>query len=181
MHLCGRIQWNIRWLQVSEGKRTGITYSFFFLGFFFCVFFFILVAVLLKLETITQFYFSSDSYHSCWLWNGTFVTRGLWFTTKWSARKREWPSPMPTPGWRVRMLTFCFFLSYGVVRNASNKYWWHFSLARIEIYEPQEIDLEAATNQCDSERVVWGSLKMNAPFQSTCLIYGPLQDFKEVQ
>ena len=28
-------------------------------------FFFILVAVLLKLETITQFYFSSDSYHSC--------------------------------------------------------------------------------------------------------------------
>lgn len=84
--------------------------------------------------------------------------------------------------WRVRMLTlFFFFLSYGVVRNASNKYWWHFSFARIKIYEPQEIDLEAATNQCDSERVVWGSLEMNTPFQSTYLIYGPLQDFKDVQ
>lgn len=34
-------------------------------GGFFGFFFFILVAVLLKLETITQFYFSSDSYHSC--------------------------------------------------------------------------------------------------------------------
>lgn len=32
--------------------------------FFVVVVVFILVAVLLKLETITQFYFSSDSYHS---------------------------------------------------------------------------------------------------------------------
>lgn len=50
MHLCGRIQWNIRWLQVSgrEEDRNHIQVGFFF----------ILVAVLLKLETITQFYIS---------------------------------------------------------------------------------------------------------------------------
>lgn len=40
-----------------------------------------------------------------------------------------------------------------------------FVFARLKIYEPQEIDLEAATNHCHWERVV-----RDPPMHSPCLL-----------
>lgn len=58
------------------------------------------------------------------------------------------------------------------VKNAWNKYWWHFSFAWMKIYCSQETDLQAATNQLDYEIVVYVHHKTSPPFQSTHLIYG---------
>jgi len=144
--------------------------------------FFILVAVLLKLETITQFYFSSDSYHSYWPWNGTFVTRGFMVHNEvvWEEpRNSRSPCHLQGGGWEC----WHFFLPFlWSSKNTLNKYWWHFSFAWIKIYEPQEIDLEAVTNHYGSEKscVRIPQNEHPQPFQSPSLIYGPLWDFKDV-
>lgn len=152
MHLCGRIQWNVRWLQVSEGREQESHTAFFFFPYTCCCSF----------ET-------GNSNSVLFLqWQLPLLLTMKWYIcypgVYGSQRSslggaQEWPWSLSSPGrWRRRLTLFCGFffpfLSYGVVRNTLNKYWWHFSFAWIKIYEPQEIDLEVATNQCGSERAV---------------------------
>lgn len=124
MHLCGRIQWNIRWLQVSEGTRTGITYR---------VFFFIYIYI-----CCCSFETGNSNSVLFLQWQLPLLPTMKWYIcyprVNGSQRSglggtQEWPWSLSSPGRQRRMLTyfFSFFFSYGVVRNTLNKYWWHFS------------------------------------------------------
>jgi len=65
-------------------------------------------------------------------------------------------------GHRTVYMNADYFFHDGV-KNAQNKYWWHFSFTWMKIYCSQETYLQAATNQLDYEIAVYVHHKMSPP------------------